>query len=275
MNAMGKTSKDIDAIVAPYDGQSGAPRFDLIIRSPQHATEFAAGLDKNLAAYNSGEANFNSLETAHLASLNRNLDGTFTEAHEQSEKARRLAHGHAKWHREALPTFEANTVESVRAALLALDAIRITEEFTVGPISFAGRIGLDGDEQYERVSNVVGKMQPHELRNVIATTLGNPADKNRKFIAAAAIRRLGEMNKTERDLVGFKHTDIAQQVWGEEWRQMQVSLAAAKQKANQIVARWRHRRSAASVTQFNTSAHDALKDGLAQAELDRLAARAK
>lgn len=211
------------------------PDFGSIYLSVEEVAQNVGVADAMTRKYQAADENFNAAEQNKSDSLTRSLSDL-----NMSDAARSQHHqdGMSAWRRDFLKHFDTLALEHFRQAHALLDAVRETEKYTTGPISLAGRYGIinAAPEVRDAWARCDGT-QAVELRNiaVVAMKTKNAA------LCAAAIRRLGQMDKSERTVVGITHLQLAEAGFGEQYGKIKAGLANIKNQADKVVARYRSR----------------------------------
>lgn len=203
--------------------------------------------------YGEADANFEAMTTVKSAELDRSIDALGI-----SNAAQYKSDALAAWRKDAIKHFDTLALEHFRKANELLDAARLSEEHNAAPINLAGRYGVMNASQevkddWARVDGV----QAMELRNIAVVAM-----KTRKpSLCAAVIRRLGQMDKRDRESVGITHLDLAEAGFGEQHAAIKHGLSIIKERATVVRERYRSRIKGGSGQQTPTSK---ISTGLAQ-----------
>lgn len=201
----------------------------------EDVTKRAAEAELMTRGYNTADDNFAQMEANKSESLKRSLadlnlsDGARSQHYDD---------GMRDWRKGAIKHFDNLALEHFRKALQLFDAVRISEEVTGGPVNLAGRyaVGINNDTYNEAWRRCDG-VQAMELRNIAVVAMKTKS----KDLCAAAIRRLGQMDKDERKAVGITHNELADAGFGQQFEEMKRGLAAIRETATTVIERYRSR----------------------------------
>lgn len=202
----------------------------------EDVTQCAADAESMTRGYNAADDNFVQMETNKSDSLKRSLAGLNMS---DGTRSQHYDEGMLEWRADAVKHFDNLAIPHFRRALQLLDAVRVSEEVTAGPINLAGRyaVGIGNNDTYNEAWRRCDGVQAMELRNIAVVAMKTKS----KDLCAAAIRRLGQMDKEERKAVGITHNELADAGFGQQCEEMRRGLSAIRESATTVIERYRSR----------------------------------
>ena len=242
-----------DAVAAHIANPPKAANYAAALLSIEEVAATVAASEAMTRKYGEADANFEAMTTAKLAELDRSIDALGI-----SNAAQYKSDALAAWRKDAIKHFDTLALEHFRKANELLDAVRLSEEYNAAPINLAGRYGVaSGASQVKEDWARVEGVQPMELRNIAVVAMKTKSPS----LCAAVIRRLGQMDKDARKVVGITHNELAEAGFGEQHAAITRGLSIIKERATVVRERYRSRIAGGSGHQASTSK---IRTGLTQ-----------